>query len=206
MDPNLASEHLQVIRTLMERSAIYRRALAPIMIGAGVLGLLGAAVPYFHPIHSNRGFAVFWLCVGVAAVVLAYLLVRRQALREQEQFWSPPARRVTEALLPPFYAGATIGLALILFGDRFEAVSWLATATWIVLYGCGLNAAGFFTPRGLRLFGSVFVCSGTAFFMLALAWPVLRTPDAAHRVMGIFFGVLHLAYGGYLYFTEPKRP
>ena len=31
MEPNWAAEHLQVIRTLMERSALYRRALAPIM-------------------------------------------------------------------------------------------------------------------------------------------------------------------------------
>ena len=206
MDSNLASEHLQVIRTLMERSAVYRRALAPIMIGAGVIGLLGAVVPCFHPIHSNRSFAIFWMCVGVAAVVLAYLLARRQALREQEAFWTPPAKRVTEALLPPFYAGASIGLASIIFGDNFDSVAWLAAAMWIVLYGCGLNAAGFFTPRGLRLFGSAFVCSGTVFFMLALAWPQLRTPQAAHGVMGLFFGGLHLAYGGYLYFTEPKRP
>ena len=206
MDPNLASEHLQVIRTLMERSAIYRRALAPIMIGAGVLGLLGAAVSFFHPIHSNRGFALLWMCVGVAAVVLAYLLARRQALREQEAFWSPPAKRVTEALLPPFYVGASVGLAASLVGENFDSVAWLVAATWIVLYGCGLNAAGFFTPRGLRLFGSAFVCSGTVFFMMALDWPQFRTPQAAHGVMGLFFGVLHLAYGAYLYFTEPKRP
>ena len=42
MESNWAAEHLQVIRTLMERSAIYRRALAPIMLGTGVL-VLGAS-------------------------------------------------------------------------------------------------------------------------------------------------------------------
>jgi hypothetical protein len=35
MDTNWAAEHLQTIRTLMERSALYRRALAPIMLCAG---------------------------------------------------------------------------------------------------------------------------------------------------------------------------
>ncbi|MDB6016752.1 MAG: hypothetical protein JWR19_1241, partial [Pedosphaera sp.] len=31
MKSDWAAEHLQTIRTLMERSAIYRRALAPVM-------------------------------------------------------------------------------------------------------------------------------------------------------------------------------
>ena len=39
MESNWAAEHLQTIRTLMERSAIYRRALAPIMLFAGLTGL-----------------------------------------------------------------------------------------------------------------------------------------------------------------------
>jgi hypothetical protein len=28
----------------------------------------------------------------------------------------------------------------------------------------------------------------------------------AHWVMGFFFGVLHLAYGAYLFLTEKKNP
>ncbi len=42
MESDWAAEHLQVIRTLMERSAVYRRALAPVMTAAGVLGTLAA--------------------------------------------------------------------------------------------------------------------------------------------------------------------
>ena len=42
MDSNWAEKNLEAIRTLMERSAVYRRALAPIMSFTGVVGLLGA--------------------------------------------------------------------------------------------------------------------------------------------------------------------
>ena len=112
MDSNWASDHLQTIRTLMERSAIYRRALAPVMLSAGIIGVAAACVSCFKPIHSNRGFAIFWMSVGIAAVAIAYLLVRRQALREHETFWSPPTRRVTEALFPPLVAGCAIGILL----------------------------------------------------------------------------------------------
>jgi hypothetical protein len=35
--------------------------------------------------------------------------------------------------------------------------------------------------------------------------PEWQSAEAAHYVMGFFFGVLHLAYGIYLYFTEKRR-
>src|SRR6266540_1083328 len=38
MESNWAAENLRVIRTLMERSAVYRRALAPLMLLAGGTG------------------------------------------------------------------------------------------------------------------------------------------------------------------------
>src|SRR3954471_11992052 len=151
MDSNWASEHLQTIRTLMERSAIYRRALAPVMLSAGIIGVAAACVPCFKPIHSNRGFAIFWLSVGIVVVAIAYLLVRRQALREHEAFWSPPTRRVTEALFPPLVAGCAIGFLVTVFNDLLgPQAPWFTAGAWVILYGCALSAAGFFTPRGFK--------------------------------------------------------
>lgn len=204
MDSNWASEHLQTIRTLMERSALYRRALAPIMLSAGIIGVAAATVPCFTPIRSNRSFALFWMSVGIVAVATAFLLVRRQALRDQEPFWSPPTRRVTEAMSPPLVAGCAVGLLLIVFDHLVGPAAWHTSAAWVILYGCALNAAGFFTPRGIRLFGRTFVYAGSALLLASLVVPGDATAGA-HYVMGFFFGVLHLAYGVYLYFTERRR-
>lgn len=60
MNPNWAEENLQTIRTLMERSALYRRALAPIMLGTGLLGVTAAAALYFRA-ESPPAFAGLWL-------------------------------------------------------------------------------------------------------------------------------------------------
>ncbi len=49
METNWAAEQLQTIRTLMERSAVYRRALAPIMLFVGFVGVLAAAIGCFVP-------------------------------------------------------------------------------------------------------------------------------------------------------------
>ena len=204
MDSNWASENLQTIRTLMERSAVYRRALAPVMLSAGVIGLTATAVTLLLPVTSNRGFALCWMSVAFITAVTAFLLVRRQALRDQEPVWSPPTRRVIEALAPSLLVGGAVGILLVVFDEQLGGMEWPAAVAWVILYGCGLCAAGFFTPRGLKRFGWAFVIGGgvllllTPFFFNAAA-------AGAHYVMGFFFGALHLAYGIYLYFTERQR-
>ena len=209
MESNWAAEHLQVIRTLMERSAVYRRALAPIMIYNGVVGLAAAGVGWRMGIGSPRGFILYWAAVSVIALTGSFLLVRRQALRESEPFWSPPTRRVSQAMLPALAAGLLIG-ALVLaraglapdVGGGLERVLWLPLL-WVVLYGCGFHAAGFFMPRGMKLFGWGFIVGGCGLFAAGLP-ECMQPSDYAHGIMGLFFGGFHLAYGVYLYFTERR--
>jgi len=210
MESNWAAEHLQVIRTLMERSALYRRALAPIMIFNGVAGLAAAALGWGLKIGSPRGFILFWAAVGVVAVAGSFLLVRRQAIKDSEPIWSPPTRRVTQAFLPPLAAGLLISaVVLVNAGSAPEnpgkvlGMLWLPLS-WVVLYGCAFHAAGFFMPRGMKVFGWAFVIGGCGLFAAGIPdWA--RPLDYAHGVMGLFFGGLHLAYGVYLYFTERRR-
>jgi hypothetical protein len=209
MDPGWAAHQLMAIRTLMERSAVYRRALAPIMILTGTAGTLAACAGVFIPIDSPRRFIAFWLGVSAIPLTGSLILVRRQALYAAEPFWSLPTRRVTQAALPPLAAGLLI--SLILFWqfrgqdgqiENVIAMIFLPLA-WVVLYGCALNAAGFFMPRGMKLFGWIFVLGGAG--LLCIGIPDIPRRWYGHGIMGLFFGVLHLAYGVYLYFTEHAR-
>jgi hypothetical protein len=205
MESNWAAEHLQVIRTLMERSAVYRRALAPIMLVSGLIGLLSAVVPCFVKIETDRAFGLFWIAVSLATLVASFLLVRRQALKEAEPFWSPPTRRVTQAILPAFLIGLAAGFLLIIQPQDHPPGAWLLAIVWITAYGCAMHAAGFFMERGIKLFGWAFVVGGCGVLLGTTFWPRLQTTEAAHYVMGMFFGVLQLAYGIYLYFTEQRK-
>jgi hypothetical protein len=209
MESEWASEHLQVIRTLMERAAVYRRALAPVMIYNGCLGLAAAVGGLALGIAGDRPFIMFWAAIALLGLIGSFLLVRRQALKEKDLFWSPPTRRVTEALLPPIVAGFV--LAVVLFvnpqqvltsGPCLLATWWLPSA-WVVLYGCAFHAAGFFMPRGMKLFGWIFILGGCGLFWLGIAQNGQR-PECGHGIMGLFFGLFHLAYGVYLYFTESR--
>ncbi len=205
MDSNWATEHLQIIRTLMERSAVYRRALAPVMFVTGGIGALAAIVSGFISIETNRAFSLFWMCVGLVASLASFLLVRRQALKDAEPFWSPPTRRVTQAVLPAFLVGVAVGLLFLVNPPPLPPAAWLLALVWVVSYGCALHAAGFFMQRGIKLFGWIFIVGGCAVFFALQLTPPLQSPEAAHYIMGGFFGGLHLAYGVYLYFTEKGR-
>jgi hypothetical protein len=203
METNWASDHLHTIRTLMERSALYRRALAPVMILSGSIGLVAAAAPQFVRIESNRAFSLYWLAASLAALGTSFLLVRRQALKDAEPFWSLPTRRVMEALLPAFLVGFAAGVYHA-FREQ-PSTTWLLALGWIIVYGCALHAAGFFMQNRMRLFGWMFILGGCGLLFASSAWPELRTTQAAHGLMGSFFGLLHVACGVYLYFTEQRR-
>ncbi len=211
MESDWAREHLQIIRTLMERTAVYRRALAPMTLTSGVVGLAAGGLGRFLPVESPRAFVLYWLAVAVVAGVLSLLFVRRQALRAREAFWSPPTRRVAQAAALPLTVGLLLGMGVLLTGTADDlgatgallTFGWLPCA-WIVLYGCAVHAAGFFMPRGIRLFGIILALVGCG--LAAFALPT--EPDAyfAHNAMAACFGGLHLAYGLYLSFTETRAP
>lgn len=205
MDSNWASEHLQVIRTLMERVAIYRRALGPIMLSVGGVGCAAAIIGLLTTrFDSNRAFTLLWLVTAIVAAIAAYLLARRQALKEQEPFWSPPTQRVTQALLPGFFAGGMAGLLSLISGDQLPVITWLLAITWVLAYGCALHAAGFFMQRGIKLLGLCCVVFGSLLLITSSLLPPAQTTRFAHATMGFFFGIVHLAYGSYLHLTERR--
>jgi hypothetical protein len=215
MDARAASDNLQVIRTLMERAAVYRRALAPLMIYVGTVGVLAALGGWSLRISSPTAFVGFWFCVGAIALTGAFLMVRRQAWQQAEAFWSPPTRRVAQAMLLPLTAGFILGALMIITDqlpteidpptggyppERFTLV--LLPLAWVILYGCAVHAAGFFVPKGMKLFGWLFVLGGFAALVIGLRMSDESLIGLGHAIMGFFFGGLHLACAAYLYFTE----
>lgn len=206
METKWAIDNLQTIRTLMERSALYRRALAPIMILAGVIGIAAGLIGWLCRIEGNRGFVYLWLVTAVISLTGALLLMRRQALKDSEPFWSPPTRRVCQALLPAFFVGLVMACLILAFrsGSGGEGIQLFLVILWVLFYGCAVHAAGFFMPRGIRWLGWLFIIVGCVILIsLSLGghWVDHLQPNL---LMGGIFGGLHLAYGIYLFFSEQK--
>lgn len=208
MKPNWAEENLQTIRTLMERSALYRRALAPIMLFVGSLGVAAAIVGHIVHYDALPEFEVLWIGTAMVAVAGAFLIARRQAFKDGEAFWSHPTRRVVQAMAPALIAGATISVletTLPAIKNAFALIIF-----WLLFYGCALTSASFFAVRGIRTMGWIYIAIPAVLIGLIqccehcfhVGFPALND----NYLMGAFFGVPHIACGIYLYLTEKKNP
>jgi hypothetical protein len=204
MQTDWAAENLQTIRVLMERATLYRRALAPVFLAAGLTGILAAGLGAWIHLESVRAFVLFWGATGVIALTEALLLVRRQAFAARETFWSPPIRRVAQALIPPFSAGLFFAVLAGWANGAAEFSTAILVCLWMVFFGCGLHAAGFFMPRGIKLFGCLFIISGFVLAALAVSLSTFSI-SLSNGVMGAFFGGAHVIYGIYLYLTERRQ-
>lgn len=205
MNSNLAEENLRTIRLLMERSALYRRALAPIMLVAGILGVVAAGIGIGWHLDAARPFAGLWLGTACVALAAAFFLVRRQAFKAGEKIWSPPTFRVAQALLPPLLSGMLLGGMPVMVSNS-SSVDFLMVLVWILFYGCALHSAGFFMLRGIKWFGWAFIFVGIMLMFAVNVVDYTVKPATANWLMGLSFGGLHLAYGIYLYFTEKQHP
>jgi hypothetical protein len=210
METDWAAEHLQTIRTLMERTAVYRRALAPIMVWNGIAGIFAGLAGWKLAFNSAHVFIVFWSTAALLAIIGSFLLVRRQAIKDSEPFWSPPTRRIAQALLPPLFIGAFLNGCAVCgtWSDKSDGsyLAFIQVLFWLFLYGCAAHSAAFFMTRGMKLFGWIFIAAGCALFLAATVpdknWLSGLSP---HLLMAGTFGGLHLAYGIYLYLTEKGK-
>jgi hypothetical protein len=85
--------------------------------------------------------------------------------------------------------------------DRVIGMIWLPLG-WVVLYGCAIHAAGFFLPRGMKVFGWCLIIGGCSLFAGGI--PPLAPGVYPYGIMGLFFGLFHQFYGIYLFMTETK--
>jgi len=203
-----ASENLQVIRTLMECSAIYRRALAPVMSLVGITGIIAGVVGAALNLETSRHFATYWIAVAAVCLTEAFLMIRRQAIKDLEPFWTPPTRQAAQAVTPAFTAGLAAGIVFFMLDASERDIIILLVPIWMVLYGLGMHAAGFFMPRRFRLFGWGFICCGLVALgcLIGLSKSTFVLPNfpLANAAMGVLFGGVHAAYGFYLYLTEKR--
>ena len=205
MDADWAAQRLGEIRTLMERSSLYRRALAPIATLTGMIGMAAGVIGWTLPVKTSSGFCLYWMVTGMLSLLVSLLMIRRQAWKDKERFWSPPTRRFIQAICPALFAGACLGLIGTVYPGISKSFLWNLPALWMMFYGCALFSAGFFMPRGIKLFGSIYVlcgCISMFHFTTEALNQTLPRIVHAHIVMGSSFGILHFFYGVYLHLTD----
>ena len=211
-----AADHLKVIRSLMERTTVYRTISWPTALFGGSLAVLLAALLLFREQAAilegsvgEKGISEgSWVTCWMVALVLTTLfniwLISRKSKREGRPFFSPGLKMALRAFIPPMLAGGVLGIALTLKADGDSAAG---ASIWVTCYGLALLATRGLAPASIPRLGLAFLIAGLAAFLYwwsdgANQLPGLGTPDRmeslmleASLIMGFCFGFFHLVYG-----------
>jgi len=193
MDSQQATRTLEVIRTLMERTCQYQFLTARAGIAAGTLAGVGALLFLVLDPADPWLFGAVWGLVFLgslfATMTGTFLRVRECG----ETFWSRPARAIVLALAPSLFAAAV--LSVLFFAQGWHL--WLP-GVWMLCYGQGALATAVYAPRPIRYLGIGVLLLGVVTLCLG--------PIAAIWMMGLAFGVGHLALGATLFVSERRQP
>ncbi len=184
-----AEENLRIIRSMMEKATLYRAVSAPGALVAGLSSFAATAFGILTPPGPNRFFYI-WGAVLFLTSISNLLILRRDAARRRETFFSAGMRLALQAMLPALLGG---GLSILLnpAGGHVATV-----ALWILFYGISLLAASHFAPPAIRWLGVVFFSAAALLFPIgaSLHWNFGVDHVWAHALMGATFGVFHIAY------------
>jgi hypothetical protein len=177
-----AAADLRFIRGAMERSASFTAVpgLGGMAMGAVALAAV-AATRAFEPAEREARLAV-WVGAAVVAAAIGAVSMQRKAAREGLSLLQGPGRRFLLGLCPALLAGALLTAALARAGQHE-----LLPATWLLLYGAGVVAAGAFSNYVVPLTGAAFLAAGAAALAAPLAW--------GDAFMAGGFGGIHLVSG-----------
>jgi len=202
LDP--ASEHLRVIRQLMERATVYRSISAPVALLGGLAALVLA---WWHHEHGMtwQVFLRNWLALFAGLSLLNLGLLWRDASRRGLPLFNSGMRLALRALSPPLLVGGLVG---ILVAWKTHDMGFVAPI-WAMCYGLALLATATFAPPSINRLGRAFVAGGLISFVGNQAG-FFSTGDinffTTPFIMGGLFGLLHVLYGLAVLWSARRSP
>lgn len=194
-----ALEHLRVIRSLLEKSQVYRAVSAPAALCGGVLALAASFTAFDATPVSTDPFLAKWLTILGITTALNFFLLHREAVSRSQPFFSEGMRMALRAFLPPMLVGGVLGVCLICFRGDVNTGSLV----WILCYALALLSTAHFSPRSLVRLGWAFLIVGVTLTI----WHFSQTPVTGQNHSALFlgstFGLLHIAYAVAVFVRKP---
>lgn len=203
MNSSKIQDDLSEIRSIMERSTKFLSLSPWSAIMAGIYALAGTAIA-FPMIYSpggqdnlNPGSPNTLLLAAIATIVLitaaitAIAVNHIKAKKAGHNLWNAPAKRAFINFSIPMAAGGIFSITLFIQG-YFSLIA----ASTLIFYGLALVNAGNFTFADIRILG---------LWQLALGLLAAILPFYGLLIWATGFGLLHLAYGGILYWKYDRK-
>jgi hypothetical protein len=193
-------ERLAILRSLLDRRALYRRRFARIGLIAGTLSILtGAALfindevtPLLDRPIGPRQFGAAWLTVLAITIAIGALFSMRRARPDGNSSGLTRLKFVLASIAP--YLLIPAAFTTWFFGTGYLGGTELdLVVVWIASYGLVLVSTAAFAPRSILLLG-------WACLLTAVGVPLLEEKldywigDMPSLLMGLTFGVYHWIY------------
>ena len=179
-----ATDNLRFIRGAMERA---ERVSALSGIGGMLMGLTAlCAMAIAARLGELPNQLMVWIAAAFAAVLIgasaSWLKARKSALT----LIGDPGRRFLLCLLPVVAVGIVVTFSL---WSTPQIV--LVPGLWMMLYGCGVLAAGTYAAPPIMQMGGGFIVAGLFTYALPSEW--------GNLLLGLAFGGLHMIFGYLVY-------
>jgi len=195
-------DDLSEIKNLMNRSSRFLSLSGLSGILAGVYALIGAFLAFYViqnktvyiRMHSAENAILVLKLISIAgivailAIVTAFILTRKKAKANNQAMWDQTTKQMLIHFLIPLVTGGIFGLILL----NHEHYGILAPIS-LLFYGLALVNTSKFTLDTVKYLGISEIIVGLL--------------SATYVGYGLFFwalgfGVLHIVYGGIMYFKE----
>ena len=191
-------EHLKdisEIRSMMERSSKVLSLSGLSGISAGIVALAGVMFAHWVQTRVAPEFVVTSLLIDalvvmVVALGLAAFFSARMAWKKGLAIWTPTSKYLLVDLAIPLGAGGVFSLALL------NAHSFtLIPGTMLVFYGLALVSSSKYALKEIRFLGLT---------QLTLGFIALFVTQEGLNIWALGFGVMHIAYGLWMYIRYEK--
>jgi hypothetical protein len=202
-------EALHDIRKMMQDSSKFLSLSGLSGVFAGVYALVGA---YFGTLvmaeyvfghlmeeeseqaYQNLLLKICLICAGVLvlSIVTALFFSSRKAKRNGQKLFDHTSKKLLVNMLVPLFTGGLFCLALVLHGNGFVL---MVSPAMLLFYGLALINSSKFTLHDIRYLGYLEVILGLIAAFL---------PGYGLLFWAIGFGVLHIVYGGIMWFKYDR--
>lgn len=202
-------EALHDIRKMMQDSSKFLSLSGLSGVFAGVYALVGA---YFGTLvmaeyvfghlmeeeseqaYQNLLLKICLICAGVLvlSIVTALFFSSRKAKRNGQKLFDHTSKKLLVNMLVPLFTGGLFCLALVLHGNGFVL---MVSPSMLLFYGLALINSSKFTLHDIRYLGYLEVILGLIAAFL---------PGYGLLFWAIGFGVLHIVYGGIMWFKYDR--
>ncbi len=187
------------IRSMMEQSSKFLSLSGLSGISAGIVGIAAAVIAqYFIDTAGTRSSgsngAAYFLIGSILTLIVALSFAAnfsvRMARKKQLPVWSSATKSLLVNLFIPLAVGGLFCLILV-----YHNILFLIAPAMLIFYGLALLNTSKYTLREIRYLGMSEICLG----LLASIWVQFGIV-----FWGIGFGILHIAYGTFMYFKYEK--